>query len=74
MDLSFTTFDHATELTALPSDLAALFVGLAERQAASPTAAAHARWRLAADPLSFHPAHGAFHEGMARAVIRWGQT
>ena len=71
MDLSFTTFDREFELTVLPTDLAALFVGLAERQAASATAVAQARWRLHADPLSFHPAHGAFHEGMAAAVIQW---
>ncbi|WP_174278696.1 hypothetical protein [Sphingomonas bacterium] len=74
MDLSFTTFDRETELTALPADLAALFVGLAERQAASPTVAARSRWRRRADPPTFHPAHGAFHDGMARAVIRWRAT
>ncbi|WP_425230786.1 hypothetical protein [Sphingomonas sp.] len=78
MDLSFTTFDRAHEVTQLPGDLAALMVGIAERQAASATAATQARlWSaadgLGADPLLFRPLHGAFNAPMAALVSQWRQ-
>ena len=71
MDLSFASFDRDAELHQLPGDLAALMIGVAERQGASPTAAAQARWTAAADPLLFQPLHGAFHAPMAAAALRW---
>lgn len=71
MDLSFTPFDRDNELVALPGDLAAMLIGVAERQTASPTATAQARWSAAADPLLFRPLHGAFNGPMAAVVLRW---
>ena len=71
LDLSFSSFDRDAELHVLPGDLAALMVGVAQRQAGSPTAAAHARWTAAADPLLFQPLHGAFNGAMAAAVLSW---
>ena len=71
MDLSFTSFDRDAELHVLPGDLATLLVGVAQRQAASPTAVAQARWTAAADPLLFRPLHGAFNGAMAAAVAGW---
>lgn len=71
MDLSFTPFDRDAELHVLPGDLAALMVGVVQRQAASPTATAQARWTAAADPLLFQPLHGAFNGPMAAAILHW---
>ena len=71
MDLSFAPFDRAAELHVLPGDLAVLMIGVAQRQAASPTAVAQARWSAAADPLLFQPLHGAFNGPMAAVVMRW---
>ena len=71
MDLSFTPFDRACEVTQLPGDLAALMVGVAARQAASETASVQVRLWAAADPLLFRPLHGAFNGPMAAAVNRW---
>ena len=73
MDLSFAPFDRDAELQMLPGDLAALLIGVAQRQAASPTAAAQARCARAAEPLLLQPLHGAFHGPMAAAMERWGQ-
>ena len=72
MDLSFAPFDRDAELHQLPGDLAVLMVGVAQRQAASPTAATQARMAAAAaDPSLFQPLHGAFNGPMAAAVVRW---
>ena len=73
LDLSFTPFDRAHEVTVLPHDLAVLMVGVAQRQAGSETAAVHWRLLAAADPLLFRPLHGAFNGPMAAAVLRWRQ-
>ena len=73
MDLHFTPFDRACEVTLQPGDLAVLLVGVAERQAASATAVTQARLWAAADPLLFRPLHGAFHGQMAAQVARWRQ-
>ena len=73
MDLSFTTFDKAYEITVLPGDLAALMVGVAQRQAASETAVVQARLCAAADPLLFRPLHGAFNGPMAATILRWSK-
>jgi hypothetical protein len=69
LDLSFAPFDRDAELTVLSGDV--LMVGVAQRQAASPTAAAQARWSAAADPLLFRPLHGSFNGPMATAALRW---
>lgn len=71
MDLSFTPFDRNAELHQLPGDLAALMIGVAQRQGQSATAIAHARWSAAADPLLFRPLHGAFNGPMAAITLQW---
>jgi len=71
LDLSFTRF-HDRHVTALPVELAVLMVGVASRQAASPTArmqaaadvVAHAGTRLA-------PVSGCFSAATAAALRRW---
>lgn len=72
MDLSFAPFDRAYEVTVLPGDLAVLMIGVAQRQAASPTAVAQARL-YAADPILFRPLHGAFNGAMAATVRAWAR-
>lgn len=66
MDLSFQRFDKDTQVSALPHDLAVLLVGVAARQAASPTASVQARLATttSAEAL-FAPRHGAFNAAMA---------
>ena len=78
MDLSFARFDRHTELSVVPGDLAVLMVGVAARQAASPTAAIQARVApaspqggAATDPSPLAPADGAFNGAMAAAITRW---
>lgn len=72
MDLSFPRFDRDAEVTVLPGDLAVLIVGIAARQAASPTAVVQASFaRAAIDPKLFAPLHGAFNGPMAAALTRW---
>ena len=74
MDLSFA---RATALsrggvTALPTDLAVLLVGVAARQAVSPTAQAQARLafqRPMGDRMA--PPEGAFHALVAAWLRRW---
>ncbi|QDZ08735.1 hypothetical protein FPZ24_15710 [Sphingomonas panacisoli] len=74
MDLSYLRFEHDASVAVLPPDLAVLLVGVAARQAASPTAIAHAQVAPAviAD-LPFRPASGAFDEGQAVRIERWSQ-
>ena len=85
LDLSFPRFDRprfdrAVEVTALPADLAVLMVGVAARQAASPTAVtlaragarSEARFVLASfDTRLLAPLDGAFNGPMAAALTRW---
>lgn len=72
MDLSFPRFDRDVELTVLPGDLAVLIVGIAARQAASPTAVVQAAFaREQPDSKLFAPLHGAFNGPMATALMRW---
>jgi hypothetical protein len=72
LDLSFPRFDRDAEVTVLPGDLAVLIVGIAARQAASPTAAVQAGFvRTTIDPKLFAPLHGAFNGPMAAALTRW---
>lgn len=69
MDLSFARFEHDATVTLLAPDLAVLLVGVAARQAASPTALVQSRLERgqgagdaagAATDTRFAPAHGAF--------------
>ena len=72
MDLSFARFDHNSQVTALPSDLAVMLVGVAARQAASATALVQADVERPwfSDSL-FAPLHGAFNPGVAAALTAW---
>ena len=72
MDLSFARLDRDVAVTAMPTELAVLLVGVAARQAASPTARAQARLALMApvDAL-LAPVHGAFHRAAALALRSW---
>lgn len=74
LDLSFTRFDVDAEPCAMPHDLAVLMVGIAARQAASPTAAAQAGCMYGPpDPRLFAPADGAFNGATAHAITRWSE-
>jgi hypothetical protein len=75
VDLSFSRFEHDSRITGLPLDLAVLMVGVAARQAASPTAMIHARLssRLVETAL-FAPSHGAFNARVAALFTRWKGT
>lgn len=69
MDLSFTRFEADVTVVALPPDLAVLMVGVAARQAASPTALLQAALDTqAAQPDRFGPGHGAFNLAVARLL------
>jgi hypothetical protein len=69
VDLSFARLERDIAVTAMPTELAVLLVGVAARQAASPTARAQARLALCApvDRL-LAPAEGAFHFAAAQAL------
>jgi hypothetical protein len=71
VDLSFARLERDVAITAMPTELAVLLVGVAARQAASPTARAQARLAFVA-PVEqlLAPAHGAFHRLAARALTR----
>ena len=72
MDLSFPRFEADARVTALPPDLAVILVGVAARQAASPTALA--QMRLGFLPVAaslFAPAHGAFNAAVAALLEGW---
>lgn len=74
MDLSFARLDRDFAVTAMPTELAVLLVGVAARQAASPTARVQARL-MAAPPMDvlLAPVHGAFHRLTALTFTRWKQ-
>ena len=75
MDLSFSRFDQDTSLTVLPPDLAVMMVGVAARQAASPTASFQSRLLgLPAAAGLFAPLHGAFNAAVAAALMRWKEV
>ena len=72
MDLSFPRFEHDARVTALPPDLAVMMVGIAARQACSPTALMQARLSPAfALTYWFAPTHGAFNQAMAAMLTGW---
>ncbi|MFD1786239.1 hypothetical protein ACFSC3_01515 [Sphingomonas floccifaciens] len=71
MDLSFTRL-NAGQVTALPVELAVLMVGVASRQAASPTARIQAAIdRIGPVDALMAPAAGSFSETTASALRRW---
>ena len=73
MDLSFSRFEADVTVTALPPDLAVLMVGVAARQAASPTAMRQARLPEATAHCDrFVPAHGAFNLTVAALIVSSG--
>lgn len=66
LDLSFARFEHDAQVTMLPPDLAVLLVGVAARQALSPTARTQVGIeRRANGGGTFAPAHGAFSRSVA---------
>lgn len=72
MDLGFPRFDKESGVAPLPSDLAVLLVGVAARQAASPTA--RIEQRQTGTPRRnglLAPASGAFNPGTAAAIADW---
>ncbi|WP_137785184.1 hypothetical protein [Sphingomonas sp. 3P27F8] len=73
MDLSFARFDRRADTAVpLPVGLAVLLVRMAARQAASPTAIAHAR--MTHGPVvatRFAPDDGSFNGATARALAEW---
>jgi hypothetical protein len=71
VDLSFARLDRQVGVTAMPTELAVLLVGIAVRQATSPTACIQARLDVAApvDRL-LAPRDGAFHGPAAVALTR----
>ena len=74
MDLSYLRFEHDASVAVLSPDLAVLLVGVAARQAASPTAMIQARSAptMWAD-LPFAPTSVAFDERQAVRIARWRQ-
>ena len=69
MDLSFARFEHDATVTMLAPDLAVLLVGVAARQAASPTALVQTRIEHSIpDDTIFAPAHGAFNQPVAALI------
>ncbi|WP_374138169.1 hypothetical protein [Sphingomonas sp.] len=77
MDLSFSRFELDGTAIALPGDLAVLMVGIAARQATSPTAMIESRTARMTMPVAIpdllHPADGAFNRIMATTICRWNQ-
>ncbi len=68
MDLSFARLDRDCTAVVLPTELAVLMVGIAARQAASPTARAQARLDLVTPGEALlAPLQASFHQGAALA-------
>lgn len=69
MDLNFARFEADATVVALPPDLAVLMVGVAARQAASPTAMIQAQLPpVQSMPDWFSPMHGCFNLSVARLI------
>lgn len=74
MDLSFRFDRDVAVMTAIPTELAVLMVGIAARQAASPTAQLQAELdRPVPAGALFAPAHGAFNRAVEAALTGWQQ-
>jgi len=74
VDLSFRFDRDVAVMTAIPTELAVLMVGIAARQAASPTAQLQAALDrpLPAGAL-LAPVHGAFNRAVEAALTGWQQ-
>jgi hypothetical protein len=71
VDLSFAR-GREFPVRALPTELAILLVGVAARQAASPTARAQVGLNASAESaVALAPVHGAFHRIAAEALTQW---
>lgn len=69
MDLNFSRFEADVTVVALPPDLAVLMVGVAARQAASPTAMLQARLPVQRDVRNwFAPVHGCFNLAVSQML------
>ena len=69
VDLNFARFEADATVVALPPDLAVLMVGVAARQAASPTAMIQAHLPpVHSMPDWFSPVHGCFNLAVARLI------
>ena len=74
MDLSYLRFEHDASVAVLPPDLAVLLVGIAARQASSPTAMFQARIDTPTFAISpFRPPSGAFDAIVAARIAAWRQ-
>ncbi|MBS0477672.1 MAG: hypothetical protein JSR79_00015 [Proteobacteria bacterium] len=73
MDLSYLRFEHDASVAVLPPDLAVLLVGVAARQAASPTAMIQTHIAPPPADSPFRPAAGAFDGRQAVRIARWSQ-
>jgi len=72
VDLSFPRFDKDARVTALPADLAVLLVGIAARQATSPTALIQQRQPgTEGDKSLFETEKGAFSAATAASIADW---
>lgn len=78
MDLSFDRFEQDTHVALLPQDLAVLLVGVAARQALSPTAQTQVGIErhtiTTTNGGAFAPAHGAFSRSVAGLLAGTAQT
>jgi hypothetical protein len=75
VNVSFPPFGKDVRVTQLPTDIAVMLVGIAARQAASPTALFQAR--IAANPVEINllvPADGTFNLAAARMLRRWKEA
>jgi len=74
VDLNFARLDSCTAITALPTELAVLLVGVSARQAASPTARVQTLMLPPPGAASLlAPTHGCFDSRTATALTRWHQ-
>ena len=72
LTLSFPPIDRDQPATPLTDDFAVMLVGIAARQAASPTALlAHQRQEYAPTPTLLASDHGAFNQAVAEDLKRW---
>jgi hypothetical protein len=72
VDLSFARLDRDFAVTAMPTELAVLLVGVAARQASSPTARAQSRLDLVTPAEALlAPLHASFHRAVAAALRSW---
>jgi len=75
VDLSFPRLSGDGQTVAMSPDLAVMMVGIAARQATSPTALINDRDRSGTAPAVrlLAPVDGAFHSATAEAITRWKQ-